>query len=71
MRRDARGQTVEFMAPSDPAARLAYVEFDGREALKASREIGLQRPIDEAAFAAIFDKTIRGTRPLTQWMAAL
>lgn len=59
------------LPPEHPAARLAYVEFDGREALKASREIGLQRPLDEAAFAAIFDRTIRGTRQLTQWLAAL
>jgi aspartate/methionine/tyrosine aminotransferase len=59
------------LPPEHLSARLAYVEFDGREALKASREIGLQRPLDEAAFSTIFDKTIRGTRKLTQWLAAL
>lgn len=59
------------MAPERLSARLAYVEFDGREALKASREIGLERPIDTAALQALFDKTIRGARKLTQWLAAL
>jgi hypothetical protein len=46
------------------------VEFDGREALKASREIGLSAPIDDAAREAIFAKTVRGTQKLTQWLAA-
>jgi aspartate aminotransferase len=59
------------LPPEHLAARLAYVEFDGREALKVSREIGLSRPLDEGAFAAVFDKTIRGARRLTQWLAAL
>jgi len=59
------------MPPAHLSARLAYVEFDGREALKASREIGLGRPLDEAAFGALFDKTIRGTRQLIHWLAAL
>ena len=55
------------MAPGQLCARLAYVEFDGREALKASREIGLGQPLDESAMKAIFAKTIRGTDKLTQW----
>ena len=58
------------MPPEQLCARLAYVEFDGREALKASREISLSRPIDEAAREAIFAKTLRGTQKLTQWLAA-
>lgn len=58
------------MPPEHLCARLAYVEFDGREALKASREIGLSAPIDEAAREAIFAKTVRGTQKLTQWLAA-
>ena len=58
------------MAPERLCARLAYVEFDGRDALKASREIGLGRALDANALQAIFPKTIRGTQRLTQWLAA-
>lgn len=52
-------------------ARLAYVEFDGAEALKISREIGLAKPLDDAAIRAIFAKTLRGTRQITQWLNSL
>ena len=55
------------MAPEHLCARLAYVEFDGQEALKASREIGLSNPLDDNALQAIFAKTIRGTHKLTRW----
>ena len=58
------------LPPEHLCARLAYVEFDGREALKASREIGLARPLDEAAMQAIFARTLRGVRKLTQWLPA-
>jgi aspartate aminotransferase len=58
------------MSPEQLCARLAYVEFDGREALKASREIGLDRPIDANALQAIFPKTIRGTHKLVKWLAS-
>jgi len=61
-----------FGLPSEHlCARLAYVEFDGTQALKASREIGLDSPLDDAASQAIFNKTLRGTRLITQWLAAL
>lgn len=59
------------MAPQQLCARLAYVEFDGREALRLSREIGLQRPLDSATAQLVFDKTMRGAKRLTQWLAAL
>jgi len=59
------------LPPEKLCARLAYVEFDGTEALKASREIGLDKPLDDAATQALFDKTLRGTRLITQWLAAL
>ena len=59
------------MPPAHLCARLAYVEFDGAQALKASHEIGLDRPLDDNATQAIFDKTLRGTRLITQWLAAL
>lgn len=59
------------LSPARLCARLAYVDFDGRQALKASREIGLATPLDDAAMQALFDKTLRGIRKLTQWLAAL
>jgi len=59
------------MPPEQLCARLAYVEFDGAQALKASQEIGLDRPLDDGATQAIFDKTLRGTRLMTQWLASL
>ena len=59
------------MPPEQLCARLAYVEFDGREALKASREVGLSQPLDQVAIQAIFAKTLRGTRKLTDWLASL
>ena len=48
-----------------------YVEFDGTQALETSREIGLHRPLDSATRQALFDKTFRGTRQITRWLAAL
>lgn len=59
------------LPPEQLCARLAYVEFDGREALKASREVGLDKPLDADATQAIFAKTLRGTRKLTHWLASL
>jgi hypothetical protein len=59
------------LPPEHFCARLAYVEFDGRDALKASREIGLDTPLDTAAMTAIFAKTLRGSRRLTQWLHTL
>jgi aspartate aminotransferase len=58
------------MAPHHLCARLAYVEFDGARALEASRELSLARPLDANALQAIFGKTVRGVRKLTQWLAA-
>ena len=59
------------LSPARLCARLAYVDFDGHEALKASREIGLAKPLDEAAMQALFGKTLRGIRKLTKWLDAL
>jgi len=59
------------LPPEQLCARLAYVEFDGREALKASREIGLGHPLDQAATQALFAKTLRGTRKLCDWLESL
>ncbi len=58
------------MAPEHLCARLAYVEFDGAEALKASREIGLHNALDDNALRAVFAKTLRGTDKLTQWASS-
>jgi len=59
------------LPPEQLCARLAYVEFDGREALHASREIGLKTPLNEGASQAIFAKTLRGTHKVTQWLESL
>lgn len=62
--------TAFGMAPEHLCARLAYVEFDGAAALAASREVGLQQPLDATAMNLIFGKTLRGADRLRQWIAA-
>jgi aspartate aminotransferase len=59
------------MAPEHLCARLAYVEFDGAQALAVSQEVGLNRPLDDNANKALFAKTLRGTHRIAQWLAAL
>jgi aspartate aminotransferase len=56
------------MPPQHLCARLAYVEFDGRAALQASREVGLRRAFDAVEQQAIFGKTLRGVQRLTRWL---
>lgn len=59
------------MAPAHLCARLAYVEFDGAQALAVSQELRLDRPLDDNATKTLFAKTLRGTHRITQWLAAL
>lgn len=59
------------MPPEHLCARLAYVEFDGRNALKTSREIGLTQALDQPTTDMVFAKTLRGTRKLADWLTAL
>lgn len=62
--------TAFGMASHHLCARLAYVEFDGEAALTASREIGLQRPLDDREMDLIFGKTLRGAQAVARWLAA-
>jgi aspartate aminotransferase len=63
---DAFGMDAQHLC-----ARLAYVEFDGTQALDVSAEWGLDRPLTTEVFDRVFAKTIRGVRMLTAWLAAL
>ncbi|HEX7636864.1 MAG TPA: hypothetical protein VF457_00585, partial [Burkholderiaceae bacterium] len=58
------------LPPGRLCARLAYVDFDGVAALQASREIGLERGLDDATLGLVFGKTLRGIDRLAQWLAA-
>ena len=59
------------LPPARPCARLAYVDFDGVAALQASREIGLDRALDDATLRLVFGKTLGGVDRIAQWLAAL
>jgi aspartate aminotransferase len=59
------------MPPQALCARLAYVEFDGKAALAASRRAGLATPLSPREQQALFGKALRGTERLTQWTREL
>ena len=49
-------------------ARLAYVDFNGVEALKASEEIGLETPLDHAFLEKWCPKVIEGADRIFEWL---
>lgn len=51
------------------SARLAYVEFDGAQALAASQQKG-NHALDETVLKNIFGKTTRGIESMCQWVKA-
>lgn len=53
------------------SARLAYVEFNGAEALAASERIGLNQPLTEDFMKQHLSKNIRGTERLCSWVAEM
>jgi aspartate aminotransferase len=59
------------MPPEHLCARLAYVDFDGGQALAVSRELRLERRFDDSLGQVLFPKILRGTQRITQWLAAL
>jgi len=59
------------LPPDHISARLAYVEFDGQDALTASQQISLESPLDESLLRTVFAKTARGIEALGGWLTAL
>ncbi|MCI5049864.1 MAG: pyridoxal phosphate-dependent aminotransferase [Rickettsiales bacterium] len=58
------------IAPAHVSARLAYVEFDGKEALELSKAYG-KKPLDEDALRGVFGKTARGIETICDWVRQL
>ena len=56
-------------AETDLVARVAYVDFNGVEALKASEKIGLETPLSEAFLNEYCPKVIEGTRRMVTWLS--
>jgi aspartate aminotransferase len=55
-------------APGELAARLSYVNFDGRRALEELDSIGNEDAIDEAHLKKLCPQTIEGVRRLANWL---
>ncbi|HEU0117275.1 MAG TPA: aminotransferase class I/II-fold pyridoxal phosphate-dependent enzyme [Alphaproteobacteria bacterium] len=58
------------MEPGYLCARLAYVDFDGAAALKASEAIGLSKPLDEAFHQQYLPNHIKGIEAICNWIEA-
>jgi len=52
-------------------ARLAYVDFDGAQALAASEEASLDRELSEEVLARVCSPTLEGIARLVEWTARL
>ena len=48
-------------------ARLAYVNFDGAAVLQASKEIPLEKELDEQFFRKHGQKTLKGIEVIAEW----
>jgi aspartate aminotransferase len=58
----------EFGRPAmELTARLAYVNFDGEKALRASEKIGLHRPLPEDFGEMYANNTLTAMRKIAQW----
>lgn len=49
-------------------ARYAYVNFDGDQALTASKRLGLDQPLNDNSLETCCPKTIKGTQKLADWL---
>ena len=56
------------MPPDHLSARLAYVEFNGTDALAASERIGLAQPLNEKFLHQHLEKNARGVERLCSWI---
>ena len=54
--------------PEDLTARIAYVDFNGAEAMAASKEIGLEKELDQAFLETYCPKIVEGTTRLADWL---
>jgi aspartate aminotransferase len=55
--------------PTHLSARLAYIEFDGKEALAASERVG-SAALDESLMHGVFAKSAKGIERICDWLAA-
>merc|ERR1712100_958007 len=62
----AFGAPVELLS-----ARLAYVDFNGRNALAASEEIGLNESLDEAFLVEHCPKLVEGCKKIAEYCASV
>ena len=62
----AFGAPVELLS-----ARLAYVDFNGRNALAASKEIGLNESLDEAFLVEHCPKLVEGCKKIAEYCASV
>lgn len=53
---------------ADISARLAYVDFNGREALEAVGSIPKDQPLDENFIKTHFGKVIEAIDRINEWM---
>lgn len=58
------------MAPDHFTARLAYVDFDGAAALKASEKVGLDTPLEQNFLNQYLPNNVRGTQEICNWVEA-
>ncbi|MEE8526720.1 MAG: aminotransferase class I/II-fold pyridoxal phosphate-dependent enzyme [Thermoanaerobaculia bacterium] len=54
--------------PTELTARLAYVDFDGRQALESAARIPSSEPLDETYLSACCGATLEGVDRLCDWL---
>ena len=59
------------LPPDHISARLAYVEFNGKEALAASERVNTESSLKEDLLQTVFIKTVRGVELLCGWLKSL
>ena len=55
--------------PEQLVARIAYVDFNGPNALAASQEIGLNTDLDEEFLHKWCPKIVEGTKRMQEWLS--
>ena len=54
--------------PNELVTRLAYVDFNGKNAFEASKKLGLSSPLDLSFLNEHCPKIVQGTQSLVNWL---
>ena len=60
---------IDLTNKNQLVARLAFVDFDGKQALLASEKIGLEQQLDHQFLNNNMPKVVKGIDKLVEWLA--